>query len=241
MKLKHIKLVGLIAVNFVREQRWPILVLQLSVLGLAALGLLPNARSERDDLLLLFKQLGMYGVAFSIFFGGSAIYNERRSRRILAVLSKGVTRRDYLSGLLLGVGLSSGLFCFMLGFTGTWILAPLGFSFTYLWYLMLCTVTACVLSASVALFYSTHLNPWMSAMFTALTLSIPGVLASQLGGVWLYILPLYRLGKVFTNASFEHPGMSAGWAVQAAMAETVIFWLAAVWVFQRVDVAVAVD
>jgi len=86
--VKRVKRITLIALNFVREQRWPILVLQLSVLGLAALGLLSDARSDRDDILLTFKQLGMYGVAFSIFFGGSAIYNERRSRRILAVLGK---------------------------------------------------------------------------------------------------------------------------------------------------------
>jgi hypothetical protein len=233
--------IGMIAVNFIREQRWPILVLQLSVLGLAALGLLSDARSDRDDILLTFKQLGMYGVAFSIFFGGSAIYNERRSRRILAVLGKAVTRRDYLTGLLLGVALSSGLFCFMLGFTGTWTLCAIGFNFIYLWYLMLCVVAACALAASVALFFSTHLNPWMSAMFTGLTLGVPGVLAYQFGGFWHYILPLYSLMRVFLKASYEHPGLSAGWAILAALFETVLLWLAAGWVFARMDVAVAVD
>ena len=30
--MKHLRLIGMIAINFVREQRWPILVLQLSVL-----------------------------------------------------------------------------------------------------------------------------------------------------------------------------------------------------------------
>jgi hypothetical protein len=239
--VKRVRRISLIALNFVREQRWPILVLQLSVLGLAALGLLSDARSDRDDILLTFKQLGMYGVAFSIFFGGSAIYNERRSRRILAVLGKAVTRRDYLTGLLLGVGLAAGLFCLMLGFTGTWTLCPLGFSFFYLWYLMGCVVAACVLSASVALFYSTHLNPWMSAMFTGLTLGLPGVLAYEFGGGWNYILPLFSLMRVFLKASYEHPGMSAGGAIPAALIETVMFWLAASWIFARIDVAVAVD
>ena len=239
--MKRLRLIGMIALNFIREQRWPILVLQLSLLGLAGLGLVSDARSDRDDILLTFKQLGMYGVAFSIFFGGSAIYNERRSRRILAVLGKAVTRRDYLSGLLLGVALASGLFCFMLGFTGTWTLCPIGFNFFYLWYLMLCMITACVLAASVALFYSTHLNPWMSAMFTGLTLGVPGVLAYQFGGMWEYILPLYSLMRVFLKASYEHPGMSAGWVIPAAMLETLVLWLAASWVFARIDVAVAVD
>jgi hypothetical protein len=231
----------MIALNFIREQRWPILVLQLSVLGLAALGLLADRRSDRDDLLLTFKQLGMYGVAFSVFFGGSAIYNERRSRRILAVLGKAITRRDYLTGLLLGVALASGLFCFLLGFTGSWTLTALGFSSSYLWYLMLCVVSACVLSASVALFYSTHLNPWMSAMFTGLTLGVPGVLTFQFGGSWEYVLPLYGLMRVFLQASYEHPEMSAGWAIPAALLQALALWLASSWVFARIDVAVAVD
>src|SRR5713226_1548165 len=173
--MKHWKPVWMIALNFVREQRWPILVLQLSLLGLAALGLLSDVQRDREDMVLMFKQQGMYGVAFSVFFGGSAIYNERRSRRILAVLGKAITRRDYLSGLLLGVMLAAGLFCFVLGFTGTWILGSIGFPVAQIWYLMLCVLAACMLASSVALFYSTHLNPWMSALLTGLTLGVPGV------------------------------------------------------------------
>ena len=239
--MKHFRPIWMIALNFVREQRWPILVLQLWVLGLAALGLLTDFQREREDILLMFKQLGMYGVAFSVFFGGSAIYNERRSRRILAVLGKAVTRRDYLSGLLLGVMLAAGLFCFVLGFTGSWILGGIGFSVLQIWYLMLCVLAACMLASSVALFYSTHLNPWMSALLTGLTLSVPGVIAMKFGGAWGYVLPVYSLMRVFLKASFEDSRMLGGWAIAVAMGETVFLWLAASWVFGKIDVAVAVD
>jgi len=239
--VKHFRPIWMIALNFVREQRWPILVLQLWVLGLAALGLLTDFRHDRDDVLLMFKQLGMYGVAFSVFFGGSAIYNERRSRRILAVLGKSITRRDYLSGLLLGVMLAAGLFCFVLGFTGTWILGSIGFPVAQIWYLMLCVLAACMLASSVALFYSTHLNPWMSALLTGLTLGVPGVVAFELGGTWGYILPVYSLMRVFLKASFEESGTHASWAILVAMGETVFLWLAASWIFGQIDVAVAVD
>jgi hypothetical protein len=146
-----------------------------------------------------------------------------------------------LSGLLLGVALSSALFCLMLGFTGTWILCPLGFSFFYLWHLMECVVAACVMSAAVALFFSTHLNPWMSALFTGLTLGVPGALAFRFGGFWEYVLPLYSLGRVFLNATYEHPAMPARWVIPTALLEAVVLWLAASWVFARIDVAVAVD
>ena len=66
----------LIAVNFVREQRWPILVLLLWVLLLAFQGLVTELPREREDLLFIFKQVAVYVVVFSVFFGGSAIYNE---------------------------------------------------------------------------------------------------------------------------------------------------------------------
>ena len=93
----------LIAVNFVREQRWPILVLLLWVLLLAFLGLVTDVHRQREDLLFIFKQVAVYVVVFSVFFGGSAIHNERKSRRILAVLSKAVGRQQYLSGLVGGI------------------------------------------------------------------------------------------------------------------------------------------
>ena len=96
------KPVLLIAINFAREQRWPILTLLVWVLLLAFLGLVTDVHREREDLLFVFKQDAVYVLAFSVFFGGSAIYNERRSRRILGVLSKAVGRQQYLSGLVLG-------------------------------------------------------------------------------------------------------------------------------------------
>ena len=78
------KPVLLIALNFVREQRWPIFVLLLWVLLLGIFGLVADASRNREDLLFIFKQVAVYVVAFSVFFGSSAIHNERKSRRVLA-------------------------------------------------------------------------------------------------------------------------------------------------------------
>src|SRR5581483_2462847 len=113
--------VGLIAINFVREQRWPILVLMLWILVFSVLGLLVDLRRSREDVLFIFKQLAVYGIAFAVFFGASAIHNERKTRRILSVLSKGVGRAQYFSGLLGGFVLAVGIYCF------AWRLPALGF------------------------------------------------------------------------------------------------------------------
>ena len=47
--------------------------------------------------------------------------------------------------------------------------------------------------------------------------------------------------RVFLKASFEDSTMLGGWAIAVAMGETVFLWLAASWVFGKIDVAVAVD
>ena len=139
----------LIAANFVREQRWPILVLLLWVLVMCVLGLIMDVRNNREDLIDIFRQLPIYGIAFAVFIGGAAIHNERKSRRILAVLSKSVRRGQYISGLLVGMIFALALYAFCMGLTGTWVLGQGGFSLTLLWFLMLSFVVACVL-ASVA-------------------------------------------------------------------------------------------
>ncbi|HEY1270705.1 MAG TPA: hypothetical protein VGF08_01910, partial [Terriglobales bacterium] len=103
----------LIAINFVREQRWPILMLMLWVVILSCVGLVVSPHR----FLVIFKQSAVYVVLFAGFFGASAIHNERKTRRILAVLSKGVARWQYISGLLAGIVLATGIYCISIGVT----------------------------------------------------------------------------------------------------------------------------
>src|ERR1700704_1276342 len=143
---------------------------------MAFLGLVTDIPRERDELLFIFKQVAVYVVAFSIFFGGSAIYNERKSRRILAVLSKAVARQQYLSGLIMGVTMACGIYCFTLGLTGSWTLGQSGFQIRDVWFLMACLGAASALAGTVALMFSTFLNPFFAAGATALVLLLPAVL-----------------------------------------------------------------
>ncbi len=235
------KAVLLIAVNFVREQRWPIFVLLLWVLLLAFLGLVTDIPRGREDLLFVFKQVAVYVVAFSIFFGGSAIYNERKSRRILAVLSKAVGRQQYLSGLVLGVTLAGGIYCFALGMTGSWTLGQAGFPVSRVWFLMLCLVMACMLAGTVALLFSTFLNPFLAAGATALVLGMPVLAGYVLSGRWIYVIPVYALTATVLKSSFKSPGSAFWLPIGLALLESLVFWLAAARIFSRVDIAVSVE
>jgi hypothetical protein len=233
--------VGLIAVSFVREQRWPIFVLLLWVVGLCVIGLTVDVRRSREDVLIIFKQLVVYGVAFAIFFGGSAIHNDRRSRRILAVLSKAVGRKQYLCGLLTGIALALFLYCFCMGFTGSWVLGQSGFSIPLLWYLMICFMAACLLSAAVAVLFSTILSPLFATLASGLFLGIPALITLQFGGKWAYAVPVYPFLGPLLNASF-HQKLRLEWPLLfLAALEMVGLWLIASWIFRRRDIAVSVE
>jgi ABC-type transport system involved in multi-copper enzyme maturation permease subunit len=235
------KAVFLIAFNFVREQRWPIFVLLMWVLLLAFLGLVTDVARGREDLLFIFKQVAVYVVAFSVFFGGSAIYNERKSRRILAVLSKSVARREYLSGLVLGVTIACGIYCFALGLTGSWTLGGAGFPIAQVWVLMLALITSCMLAGTIALMFSTFLNPFLGAGATAALLGLPALASVLVSWRWAYSIPVYALVMSVMRVSFQQPGAAAWWAMGLAVGETVLFWIIAAKIFSRVDIAVAVE
>lgn len=237
------KAVLLIAVNFVREQRWPILVILLWVLLLAFLGLMTDVHRQREDLLFVFKQVAFYVVAFSVFFGGSAVYNERRSRRILAVLAKAVSRQQYLSGLVLGVAMSATIYSFTLGLTGSWTLGGAGFPISQVWYLMICLVAACTLAGTVALMFSTFLNPFFAAGATAAVLGLPAIIGQShtLAARWGYVIPTYALMRTVLQASFQAPGHNFWLPILLAAVETVAFWSIAARIFSYVDIAVAVE
>jgi len=195
----------------------------------------------RDDLLFVFKQVAVYAVVFSIFFGGSAIYNERRSRRILAVLAKAVAREQYLSGLVFGVTLACGIYCFSLGITGSWTLGQAGFPALQVWFLMMCLLAACMLAGTVALMFSTFLNPFFSAGATAFLLGVPAVASRTLSTHWGYLLPVYSLTATVLKTTFDSPGSVTWLPVAWAFGETLLFWFLAARIFSRVDIAVAVE
>lgn len=233
--------VGLIAINFVREQRWPILVLMSWVVLLAVMGLFVDLRRAREDVLFIFKQLGVYGIAFAIFFGASAIHNDRKTRRILAVLSKSVGRGQYISGLLAGIVLATGIYSFAMGVTGTWVLGASQFSATHLWLLMLCVMLACLLAATVSVLFSTFLNPLFATLGAAILLGVPALAGRLFDSRWADVIPAYALLNLLLQASFR-VDLIFPWALAAlAVGETLLFWVFASWIFERRDIAVAVD
>src|SRR5207302_1004871 len=87
----------LIAGNFLREQRWYLVLLLVWAFGSAG-AMVAAENLQKDDLIFFMRQQAMYGLVVTVFMASAAIQNERRSRRILAVLSKAVGRKMVCGG-----------------------------------------------------------------------------------------------------------------------------------------------
>jgi len=229
----------LIAVNFVREQRWP-LIAMLGYVVVFGGGIGMAADADPGDVLFFLRSLGVYGLAFTAFLAASAIHNERRSRRILAVLSKGIERGQYLAGLLAGTALAAAIYCAAIGVVGGWALARNGMPVTQLWAWLVITLAAFLLAGTVSLFFSTFLHPLVAVAAAAATLGVAGTLAQQAGPPWGAVMPAATLVESMLN--FSYHGWRAPWLPAAwAIADALLFWILATLIFGRRDIAVAIE
>ena len=236
----------LLAANFVRQQRW--LVLLLVVYAVAMAGILVCSDKQppsTEDVTFFLRQQSLYAPLFSVFLAISAIHNERKSRRILAVMAKAITRSQYLAGFVVGIFAIAAVYCLAIGVAGTWLAHSAHISSPYFWSIfwsMLGIVLiASALVSAVALFFSTFLMPIFAAAATAASIAVPAVLAQTLGRAWGSLLPIYAL---LMQAWQSMPGRSgsADWpSLGIAAIETVIFWGLASWTFSGRDITTALE
>jgi hypothetical protein len=107
-----------IALRLLWANRWLWLLLVLWPWGMAAIFLLGGLHPAPEDITVVFTQQSIYGLALVAFAGGALLGNEQRSRRIVLVLSRAVSRRQYLAALWLAAFLPLLLYAVDLGLTG---------------------------------------------------------------------------------------------------------------------------
>ena len=233
--------VRLIAANFLREQRWLTLVLVLYALGLAAIFGFGEKQISAEDAAFFLRQQSLYAPLFSLFLAVSAIHNERKSRRIVAVLSKALARRQYIAGLLVGILWVLGAYCLAIGISGAWLVRSAQASMGQLWILLGLTVVTSVLVSAVALFFSTFLKPVFATAATALAVALPAALEHALGRGWENLLPVYSLVAQVAGATLARHTVADWHPVAIAASETLLFWALASWIFSVRDITTAVE
>ncbi len=100
---RRVKLVVLIAANFLaRASLAGLILFAWIVLTALAAGGFGRDRAVAEDVVFYVQQQAIYICVFSAFLAADAIHNERKSRRILLVLSKAISRGEYLLAIILG-------------------------------------------------------------------------------------------------------------------------------------------
>ena len=196
---------------------------------------------QLPDLLFFIRQQAIYVIALGAMVMAPAIQNERKSRRVLSVLSKGIHRWQYLGGLLCGTMMITGIFCLAVGLSALWLTRQASMPLTGLAELMLVLFSACVAGASTALFCSTFLHPFLALPATAVLLFFP--VAAEASG-WYpphYFFPVFSALRVVLSFTFRKPG-SGLWSIGiASLIHAAVFWIAASAIFARQDVTVTTE
>jgi ABC-type transport system involved in multi-copper enzyme maturation permease subunit len=235
------KPVALIAINFLREHRWPVLILFAWILLTAlAAGGFGRDRVTPDDVVFYVEQQSIYICVFSAFLAADALHNERKSRRILLVLSKAISRGEYLLAIVLGTSAMAIAYAILFGLVGVWLTARAALPSSALWSMAVLIVIGSTAAATVAMFFSTFLNPYVATAVTLLLFCAPGAFHAQgyAGAVWFPGFPLLMNVLRF---SFHQPWTVNWLAVIAAIFHAIFFWGMAAAVFNRKDIAVPVE
>ncbi len=232
---------SLIAKNFLRENRWPLLILLGWIVFTAgATAGFGRERVSLDDVVFYVQQQAVYIYGFSAFLAASAIYNERKSRRILLVLSKAVGRGEYLLAMLAGTLSMAAVYAVLFAVCCTWLAHRAGLPAAGVWSVTVLVVAGSAIAAAVGMFFSTFLNPYLAVALTVTMFAAPG-LAHPERQPWFRLIPGLPVLLDVLRFRFR-AGWTMDWgAVVIALLEAALFWGLAAVVFSYRDIAVPVE
>jgi hypothetical protein len=227
----------LIGINFVRTQWVAVAVMSAYVIGI---GSIYRLHTQREDVLFFLRWHAGYAIFLAVMMAIPALQVERKSRRILAVLSKGIHRWQYLGGILWGCAIISGIFCLLIGVTAATLARQGGVEINGLAGAMTVLFFCCILSAAVGLFFSVFLHPLLATAAASTVLSLPFLL-DQAG-----LQPPWKLFPVAAffhiaerNSGFQLLGDAMPALGLIAALQALIFWIAASAIFGRRDVTIS--
>ena len=113
-----------IAWRLLWANRWLWMLLVLWPWGMAVILLVGGSHPAPEDVEAALEQQSIYGLALVAFAGGALLGNEQRSRRIVLVLSRAVSRRQYLGALWMTALLPLVLYVLDLALAGRVLGAP---------------------------------------------------------------------------------------------------------------------
>lgn len=227
--------------NFLRQRRWPVLLLFGWILLTAALaGDFGSGRPTEGDIVFHAQQQAIYISIFSAFLAADALHTERKSRRILLLLAKAVSRAEYLLAVIAASAALSVAYAIVSALCCIWLSARSMLPSGKVWELLPLVIAGAMISASAAVFLSTFLNPYFATASTLAVFCAPILFHAQRHAGWIW-LPGFPLLVQFLRFSFR-PEWSPNWmSVIATVIESCAFWMLASLIFARRDVSVPLE
>lgn len=222
----------LIARNFVRTQWLVVAVMSAYLLGITGVFAIHEQTAETAFFLQWHSS---YVVFLAMTLAVGAIQAEKKSRRIIAVLSKGIHRWQYLAGLLVGCGIIVGIFWLLIA-GGVFVLyRQAGYPVNGLPVLVLALFCCCLAASAVSLFFSVLLHPLLAAAASAVTLVFPYILQGAGWRIPGELFPVFAAADLLQR--FEFNAVAQAWTIAAvALVWVLVFMAAAAAVFNRRDV-----
>lgn len=214
-----------IARRILRQNRWLFLFLFLWPWAMSALLLVPSGTTSHGDILSMLREECFYGLALVAFTGSAQLGTEQRSRRIASVLSRAVSRREYLFALLSAAWIPLALYAISFLLSGVFLLSR----YPYLMPTVSAMAGAMVLlglwTASLSVFFGAWLPTWLASIATLGLLSLSYLLGhkSSAGPGHLWEAMMGNMARV-----------NAGDVILAILATSVFFW-AATAIFEHRD------
>ena len=230
----------LLALAFVRHNLWLLIMLMLwpwlfsGVLSI-------QAENQINDYAANLQQEAFYGIVIIGFMATAALNNEQKSRRVIAVLSKAISRGQYLGSFLLGVFLVGLCFTFSVA-TATWIATlHIHANLIHLPAFLLAVLASVLWIASLSLMFSTFLPPMLTTIFTGVCVTVTLLGLHWHNPAWPLLAPT---SSMFV-ALAANP-LSESWRVDwtplvSAGVEVFIFLAIGAWAFQYRDLTRAIE
>jgi hypothetical protein len=221
----------------VRTQWIALAVMSAYMAGIAGVY---RMHTEREEVLFFLRWHAGYAAFLTTMMAIPALQMERKTRRVLAVLSKGIHRWQYLGGILFGCAVIAAIFCLLIGACVAWLGQQSGIATGGLAVMILALFTCSVAAASAGLFFATFLHPFLATAATSALLALPMVLEQAGWTAPAALFPVVAFFRTLWKDYRLQAAVNGGWAIViAATGQTLIFWLAAALVFARRDVTIS--
>lgn len=222
----------LIGVNFVRMQWVTVLVMGLYLVSIAGVF---AYNEQRQEVSFFFQSHAFYVLFLGSMLAIPAIQTERKSRRIVAVLSKGIHRWQYLAGLWLGCSLVTSCFSLMLGVIALTLSRSGHYGSDGLWPMTLALLMCCAMAVAASVFWSIMVHPLLAVAATSITLVLPYTVRVVDWRPLAGLFPVWWFSEAMSRFNFKGAPQALSISL-SALVMTPIFLAVAALAFARTDV-----